>query len=469
MPSLPLSNLLRRTESSHLNGLRRYVTWILRIFVGGVFIFSGISKGVDPWGSIYIFEDYLSAMELQVPRTVMLLGAFALSSTEFLCGISLCLGCFRRVMPWVACLFMIVMLPLTLWIAITDPVADCGCFGEALIISNWATFWKNVVLTAAILWLIPYSRRIPALITPSLQWLQFVATGLYIVAISLYGYAYQPLLDFRPYPVGTAIMQDKDSGSSDNIRFIYEKNGEKHSFTIDEIPDEEDGWAFVDREQTSAATDSKDSFAIWSEDGNEEVTEDVIAASGKQFLILFPDLRSASIASSWQLNSIEAWAANKDIDVIAIAGNAGNQQLAEWKDLSMPSYPIYTADDTLLKEIARGNPSIVYLSDGKIMWKSSLQALDADGFLEESAKSDPMQFARDNNRILRNLSLLYISVIAVLILLSCIPTLKKAFGAGAKTGALEKSKINHGDMAPRQESSLPDTPAPQKTDAPSHD
>lgn len=469
MPSLPLSNSLKKTDPLPLKGIYRYATWILRILVGGVFIFSGISKGVDPWGSIYIFEDYLSAMELQVPRTAMLLGAFALSSVEFLCGVSLCLGCFRRIMPWLAGLFMVVMLPLTLWIAITDPVADCGCFGEALILSNWATFWKNVVLTSAIIWLILYSRRLPALISPSLQWLQFLATGCYIIVIGLYGYVYQPLLDFRPYPVGTVIIQDPDSEREDNMRFIYEKNGKKQSFSIDEIPDEEDGWSFVDREQTSAATDSKDSFAVWSEDGNDEVTDDVVATTGKLFLILFPDLRSASIASSWQLNSIEAWAANRDIDVIAIAGNAGHTQLEDWKDLAMPSYPIYTADDTLIKEIARGNPSIVYLSDGKIMWKSSLQALDADGFLEESDKTDPMQFARDNNRILRNLSLLYISVIAVLILLSCIPALKRAFTSGSKEIASGSSRLNHDDTAPRQESSSHDTPAPQKTDAPSHD
>ena len=121
------------------------LTWLLRIAVGGVFIVSGLSKGIDPWGTFYKTSEYLTAMHIpivELGNTVLTL-VFLLFSSEFIIGVCLLTGCYRKAAPIFAALFMLVMLPLTLWIAIADPVSDCGCFGDFLVISNWATFIKN--------------------------------------------------------------------------------------------------------------------------------------------------------------------------------------------------------------------------------------------------------------------------------------------------------------------------------------
>ncbi|MDE6298326.1 MAG: DoxX family membrane protein, partial [Muribaculaceae bacterium] len=150
---------------------RTFLTWILRIFVGGVFMFSGLTKAIDPWGTLYKVEDYLQVMGLDIWPNLKLVGVFGLCAIEFLTGIFILAGCFRRSAAIMAAVIMAFMLPFSLWIAIDDPVADCGCFGDAFIISNWATFWKNVVISSAILWLIKNNKKCRWLVTPALQWI----------------------------------------------------------------------------------------------------------------------------------------------------------------------------------------------------------------------------------------------------------------------------------------------------------
>ena len=247
-----------------MNNLIRVITWLLRITVGATFIISGFVKAVDPWGTLYKFEDYMAAMHLPVFHNLLLTGAFLLCAYEFVAGVFLLLGCFRKSAPIAAMLFMAVMLPLTVWIAFWNPVSDCGCFGDAFILSNQATLWKNVVLTIAVAWLIKYNHTERCLVRPSLQWLAFIGSSAYIIAVSLAGYIYQPLLDFRPYPVGTPITEfssvsdDEDEKTDDEaIRFIYAKGGVEKSFGIDdELPDEADGWHFVRREEPEPTADA---------------------------------------------------------------------------------------------------------------------------------------------------------------------------------------------------------------------
>lgn len=410
------------------------VTWLMRILVGGVFIFSGFVKSIDPWGTIYKFDDYLAAMSLCLWPNLVLVGAFSLSAVEFLCGVFILLGCFRRSSTILAAIIMAVMLPLTLWIAMANPVADCGCFGDAFIISNWATFWKNVILTAGIIWLIIYNKRCHWVITPALQWLTFVASGLFIVIIELYGYVSQPLLDFRPYKVGSAIIDtDLTSANEPEYVFIYEKDGVEKSFGIeDELPSEESGWTFTERRElhkdNSSAVISEDSrnLRIWSKGGEEDVTEEVVTMNAKELIVMMPDLNMVSPATTWKLNSLFEWSRKNDVEMIGVVSGTP-QEIAIWEDLSMASYPIYTADDTQIKSVVRGNPGVVYVIDGIVEWKSTLTAINIDDFMSPETSHDAASFGLDNVRILKNISYIYLSVIALLIILSFLPYIQRMY------------------------------------------
>lgn len=449
------------------NKMAGMVTWLLRILVGGVFVFSGFAKAIDPWGTLYKFDAYLASMSIDIWPNLELVGVFALCVVEFLTGVFLIFGCFRRSSAILAAVIMAVMLPLTLWIAISNPVSDCGCFGDAFIISNWATFWKNVVLAVAIAWLVVHNSRCHWLITPALQWIAFVVSALFVVAIELFGYVSQPLIDFRPYKLGEELI-DSDYAYDDGPEyvFIYEKDSVKKEFKEDDIlPDEADGWTFVDRreikherEEEAPTPVSGKNLRIWDKTGEEDVTDAVIADSGKELLVMMPVLKDVSPATTWKLNSLYEWSVKNDVEMAAVVSGS-QDEISEWEDLSMASYPIYTADDTQIKEVVRGNPGVVYLVDGRIEWKSTLTAINVDDFLSPETSSDAMSFGTDNMRILRNCLYLYIIIMAVLVFLSFTPWLKNVYfktPARSKASADDNTTVETEDKTTEDADDTPD-------------
>lgn len=130
-----------------------------------------------------------------------------------------------------------------------------------------------------------------------------------------------------------------------------------------------------------------------------------------------PELEKVSIAMTWKINSLHDWAATHDIDMIGAVA-ATREDIATWEDLSMPEYPIYTSEDTVLKELARGNPAVVFVHDGVIRWKSTLRAINTDDFMSPETASNPMAFSHNDKAILINTSALYVSIMACLITFS---------------------------------------------------
>lgn len=426
--------------------IKDLITWICRLITGGVFLFSGFVKAIDPWGTIYKFNDYLAVFGWDIGEGLVFAGVTMLCMFEFLTGAFIVTGSFRKAAPVMATLMMLVMTPLTLWIAIYDPVPDCGCFGDALVISNWATFWKNIGICGAVVWLLIYNRRTHWLITPSLQWLGFVADVAFVGVVGAIGYFYQPLIDYRPYKVGLPLINLNDEAHEPQFSFIYEKDGVSKEFGLDdELPDESEGWRFVERKELPAkgplSQKSGDgrNLVVTDMDDN-DITSQVVEQSGAQFLLLMPDISEVSPASSYQINSMQGFAQEHGIGFAAIVSGS-SEEISRWKDLSLARYPIYTSEDTTIKEIARGNPAVVYLEDGTVVWKSTLRALPYDDFMSQKIVEDPRQYAFDNSSILRNIVLIYISVIAVVILLSFSPKVKDMF----TLGSIRVKKINPDD------------------------
>lgn len=376
-----------------------FMTWVMRIGVGATFVVSGLAKAIDPWGTFYKMQEYLTAMHFPLSEwgnTVLAL-CFFLFVLEFFIGVALLTGCYRKATPILVALFMLVMLPLTLWIAVSDPVADCGCFGDFLIISNWATFFKNVCLSVAAVWLIKFNTRAACLVSPYLQWIATVAVCLYVMVVGLTGYWQQPMLDFRQYKVGTRLLVSNDQPEFEpTFTFIYEKDGVEKEFGEDsDLPDEDEGWRFVRRvekefvanpDAASMAGDTSD-FRIWNEDATEDVT-DYLAGGSEQLILFVPDITQLSMASSWKINRLYDIAENHGVEFFAVASGQP-EDIDRWRDLSSGQYPIYTAQDTSIKELVRGNPGLVSIRNGRIAWKTSLSAIDMADEAEVVAGNGP--------------------------------------------------------------------------------
>ena len=405
------------------------ITWICRVLVGGTFVYSGIVKAIDPWGTVYKFHDYLAAMPdglFSWAGPILTFGAFALFTVEFVVGVCILIGCYRRIAPVGALLLMLVMLPLTLWIALTDPVADCGCFGDALVISNWATFWKNVVLTVLSVWLVIFNKRARCLVLPALQWLVAVASVALCVVVGFIGYSTQPMVDFRPYPVGSALIDAAHTDESDGWQATWTDGQTTVTIPADSIP-EGDQWEFVDRVEpdTPAEAPSQEEtkgLAIFDTDG-EDVTDQVLEGSGEEMLVFMYDLPEVSTSTFYKLNSLYAYCQAHDIPMLAVAA-ATPTEISEFTGHSLAEYPIYTAEDTAIKEVVRGNPAAVYLKDGKIVWKAALGSVPTLDFVEDTPDA-PGALGRYappfNSHSFNTFMLIYVAFLALLILLCHVP------------------------------------------------
>ena len=255
-----------------------------RFVLGITFIFSGFVKAVDPLGSFYKIQDYLEAFGLSawVPWIVALFFGIGLAGIEFCVGVFLFLGIRRSMASWLALLLMCFMTPLTLYLALADPVSDCGCFGDAVVLTNWETFGKNVVLLAATVLLFMRPLAMPRFISRSNQWIVVNYTMLFILVSSSMSLYTLPPFDFRPYHIGANIRKGMEipEGAKQpqfETTFILEKDGQRREFTLDDYPDST--WTFIDSKtvQTEAGyVPPIHDFSIQTTDGSEDITDSVL-------------------------------------------------------------------------------------------------------------------------------------------------------------------------------------------------
>ena len=203
------------------------------------FLFSGFVKAIDPLGTVYKVEDYLAAFggwfNYFIPAALPI--ALMLILLEFTLGWMLLTNVWTKVSSWLTLAFMLVMTPLTLYLALTNAVEDCGCFGDAIYLTNWQTFYKNVVLLVLVIILLLTKRHIPRTFLLTVEiCLTLLAAGV-AIGLMTYSLTHLPPLDFRPYKIGNNIpelMEVPEGAPADEyeVRFIYERDGEQKEFTL---------------------------------------------------------------------------------------------------------------------------------------------------------------------------------------------------------------------------------------------
>lgn len=353
---------------------------VVRLLVGFVFVFSGFVKGIDPWGGYYKFMEYFNAYGLGQLVPASLAASFALAAVEFVMGVCIAVGAFRRGAVTLALLMMLVMTPLTLDLAISGRVPDCGCFGDAVVLSNWQTFWKNVILLPLIVYLLFFNRRVHGIYGPAVNWMVAALSLAYVGSVAYEGYFKQPLLDFRPYKVGAKIgVATANQVDENDYVFVYERDGQRQAFSIDSVPAEGSGWNYVERhfkEGKEPQSRMLSQGVTIMEDGA-DVTEDVLPDTGRQLVYLFPDLAGVNISYTFNLNQLAEHAAKQDCSVFAVT-SADTAAIARWNDISYANYPIYQMDDSEIKTVARGNPAVVLVENGIVKWKRTLVSLDSE-------------------------------------------------------------------------------------------
>ena len=355
---------------------------VCRFVLAATFIFSGYVKAIDPLGTLYKLKDYAAAMSLNglLPDWALVGVAIALGALEFALGVFMLFAVRRHVVSRITLAFMTAKTVLTLWIFVADPVKDCGCFGDALKLTNGETLLKNIVLIACAALVAWRPADMARFISRSNQWIVRYYTVAYIVITSIYCLYTLPIFDFRPYHVGMNIKQGMEipEGAEQpefESTFLLRKNGETREFTLDNYPDST--WEYVDTRtvQTKKGYEPPiHDFALTSCDTGEDITEQVLTKKGYTFLLVSPRLAVADDSNFGDIDQIYEYAEENGADFYCVTASA-NDEIERWRDLTGAEYQFCNADETTLKTMIRSNPGLMLLKDGTIIGKWSHNAL----------------------------------------------------------------------------------------------
>ena len=362
--------------------VKKILTNVCRLIVALTFVFSGYVKAIDPLGTQYKIQDYVGALHLEglLPDIVTLGASVLLAAVEFSIGLFLLFAIHRRVSSRLALLFMCVMTPVTLWLALANPVKDCGCFGDAIVLTNWQTFGKNIVLLLCAIVIARWPLKMVRFISESNQWIVINFTFVFILLSSLWSLYDLPQFDFRPYHVGANIKKGMEipEGAPQpqfETKFILEKNGERKEFTLDDYPDST--WTFIDSKTVQTAegyVPPIHDFSIQTVDTGEDITDKVLADTSYTFLLISPHLENASDSNFGQIDQLYEYAEEHGYRFYCLTAS-GEKAISQWQDITGAEYPFCLSDETTLKTIIRSNPGLLLIKDGTIIRKWSHNSL----------------------------------------------------------------------------------------------
>ena len=355
---------------------------VARTLLALTFLFSGFVKAVDPVGTVYKIEDYLTAFGGVCISLLPLATAAAvlLILTEWTLGVMMLCNVRTNLTAWLSLVFYAVMTPLTLYIALTNPISDCGCFGDALVITNWQTFWKNVVLTALVIVLLCTKRHIPQ----TFVW--WAELGLALIGLALagglmfYTHFHLPIIDFRPYKIGNNIpelMEIPEGAPHDEyaVTLIYEKDGVEQEFTLQDYPRNDSTWRFVDQRSTLVSKGYEPpihDFVLVDYEG-EDLTYDLLEMERVVCAVMY-DLDKTDLSQLPKLVALSCTCEEQDTPFYILT-SATDQQIEEFveaNNLVLDRSLFLTADGIMLKTIVRANPGVFVIENGTITDKYNI-------------------------------------------------------------------------------------------------
>ncbi len=355
-----------------------------RILLGITFIFSGFVKSVDPLGTVYKIQDYLTDFGLTGLHDLALPMSIVLCAGEFCLGMFMLIGLYRKWTSRVMLLVMLFMTPLTLYVAIANPVHDCGCFGDALIISNWATFFKNIPLLACAIVTFVYHQKITNLFTGKFYWFVGLWIVVFSLAFCLYNYYGEPILDFRPYKPGNNIpelmtVEDAKAPVYKNV-LVYEKDGVKKEFDDNNYPWQDSTWVFVDRtsklikegEQPVITDFAVKRLFFNSErtqiESEEEITTELLADTGYTFLMIAYSLDDMDKTYLSNFEDVDNYAQEYGYGFYCLTASP-QQTIIEQEKEDITNFKFCSADERLLKTVMRSDPGLLLLKGGTVINK----------------------------------------------------------------------------------------------------
>jgi len=352
--------------------INKSVLLISRILVGLLFVYSGFVKGVDPLGTQFRIEDYFYAYG-SVWAIPMALGlSVFMNASEF------SLGAFfltKIKTNWVSSLALLMMLFFTITTindAVNNPVPDCGCFGDALIITNWQTLYKNLVIDALVL-LLFLRRADMELHMPTSK--QLVAATLIFAAFvgfETYNIKHLPLVDFRPWKVGNRLLPENPLPVKYFLTYKNTKTGEEKEYLSQELPWKDStfmaDWKWLSSREEDPNMEENRTFPMVDADGEDWSSDLVKSQEGILFISIY-DIAKISDDEAQKMNRFITNAQKSGLEVVMLNSDTRQNYQDYKKKLGIPDLDVYNSDDTALKAAVRSNPGLIVVKNAQVLAK----------------------------------------------------------------------------------------------------
>lgn len=349
---------------------------IIRMLLGATFVFSGFVKGIDPLGSAYKFTDYFTAFGIDWAAAFSLVLSILLALAEFGIGIALLFNYRVKLFSWLCLLFMAFFLPFTLWIAIKNPVTDCGCFGDAIIISNWGTFFKNIILITFAIWVFISRNKYHNKLDIKFQNSYFLFFLLLLGYVQYHGLNHLPIIDFRPYKIGNNItkgMEMPANASQDVFRneFIYKNKltGKTQKFNETNYPWKDTiNWQYVSMNSKLVKKGYHPpihDFTIENSYG-EDVADFYLGDKNYTLMLISSNLEKSNKKRQAVINRLAEKAKEEGWNFICLTAST-SEDITRFQQLYNPAYEFFFCDEITLKTMIRSNPGLILTKEGTIL------------------------------------------------------------------------------------------------------
>lgn len=355
----------------------KLLTQIARVLTGLLFAFSGFVKGIDPMGTAFKFGDYFIAFRFGFLDDLALPLSVLLCLLEFVTGMMLLSGTLVKPASWMAAIFMAIFTPLTLVLALWNPVSDCGCFGDAIILTNWQTFIKNIIIAVPVAFVF-LRRNDETGVMPLKAGLNFTIAFIFLFLLFIrINIAWLPVIDFRPYKVGTNLAEamtvphDAEPDKYD-IRFIYEKDGVQKEFTLNDYPADDTAWKFVDQKSvliSKGYVPPIHDFTLITAEGV-DMTEQITRHQGDILLMVARRLEESDRDGLLKGYNLGMELQKRGAGFFIVTATAPDEAAP-----LVTGFNALYADETTLKTIIRSDPGFVLLHNGTVAAKWSYHNL----------------------------------------------------------------------------------------------
>lgn len=349
----------------------RIVANLSRMLIGLVFILSGFVKGVDPLGTSYRLEDYFQVYHMTWMMPAALFFSILLCVFEFALGVALLFSIRLKVTAWILLIVSGCFTVLTFSDALNNSVPDCGCFGDALKLTNWETFYKNIVLMG--LAVIVFSRRkrtVPCFLPKNEVRFTGIAIAIF-TGFCVYSYAMLPVIDFLPYKIGSRLVSKDAPEPKIYLTYKNNKTGETKEYLSPNFPWNDkvwmSEWAFVSQRVNT----SGDNETLYLQDFHgADVTREILSNKDGLLLIVSYDIDKASLKAMSKAIELGNKATKKYLSTAMLTSSLAKNH--NFIAVPVPMhFEFYNVDDIQLKMFVRANPGIVLLRDGVILGKWS--------------------------------------------------------------------------------------------------